>query len=689
MTGQLLTVAPPALDANADPYSGAKWYFYQSGTTTPIAVYADATLTTSLGSVVMADSAGRFVPIYLDPQSLYRAVLKNSTGSATVSDIDPVNTDMISQLASNGGAGLIGFSHANSYPPGTIGASLQKIVFVTDPPFNAKGDGSTDDAAAFNAAFTYLHSIGGGMLNVPAGDYYLGSTIKLGAHTSLICSPGVTFYKGHDASFLNNGLGYTTSSDVPAYGGHGDIVINGGIWEGFAGDEIYDSFTHFALGYGKSIIVRNAVLKDGIGGGHFVDMSCCDMVLFEDCQFLGFSLNTGASSSSDVIQLDHNVEGSFPYFGLPKFKQNRNITVRRCYFGPNPANTDSRFGSFYSGIGAHGSVQDQWPENIWIENCIFDAPQYAGVRVWKWKNAHIVGNIFKNSGDDGRGIHITATPAGSASSMNIDRVQTNQAQAADGIYITENTFEDMGATGILLTEITFGTNSSIRHNNIIIHGNKFINSSAFQSLDIRDARGVVVSSNTFKDVCRFAYIGGTSVEDITITYNVLDGCSDTTYACTISAALDFTVSGNVFKNLAARGFSISGAAKRGMFKSNVMTDFGLTGNFAGVSMSSNCEDISISGNGFFRVASTNTSEDIVITSTCARCDVLDNSSNTGNIPTLHQSPGGIARFRYSGSPEGAITARPGSECNDITNGVKYVKKSGSGSTGWKLVTQAA
>lgn len=43
---------------------------------------------------------------------------------------------------------------------------------------------------------------------------------------------------------------------------------------------------------------------------------------------------------------------------------------------------------------------------------------------------------------------------------------------------------------------------------------------------------------------------------------------------------------------------------------------------------------------------------------------------------------------YAGTPEGNVTAGVGSEINDTTNGVKYIKKTGTGNTGWKLVTQA-
>jgi hypothetical protein len=43
----------------------------------------------------------------------------------------------------------------------------------------------------------------------------------------------------------------------------------------------------------------------------------------------------------------------------------------------------------------------------------------------------------------------------------------------------------------------------------------------------------------------------------------------------------------------------------------------------------------------------------------------------------------------AGAPEGVVTAPVGSLCLDYTNGVAYMKKTGTGNTGWKLVTQAA
>lgn len=67
--------------------------------------------------------------------------------SGTASDINAA------ALAASSGAGFLGFSHAVAYASGTLGAKGRDFVSVKDAPFNAKGDGVTDDTAAIQAAF--------------------------------------------------------------------------------------------------------------------------------------------------------------------------------------------------------------------------------------------------------------------------------------------------------------------------------------------------------------------------------------------------------------------------------------------------------------------------------------------------------------------------------------------------------
>lgn len=78
-----------ALDGNGDPYSGAKLNFYVTATSTPKNTYSDAGLTTPNANPVVADSAGRFGPIYLATDANYKAVLTTSAG-ATIATFDPL-----------------------------------------------------------------------------------------------------------------------------------------------------------------------------------------------------------------------------------------------------------------------------------------------------------------------------------------------------------------------------------------------------------------------------------------------------------------------------------------------------------------------------------------------------------------------------------------------------------------------
>lgn len=69
--------------------SGYKYYFYTTGTTTPITTYSNSTLTTPNASPVVADSNGRFGPIWVSNLSTTKAILKTDA-DVVVETTDPV-----------------------------------------------------------------------------------------------------------------------------------------------------------------------------------------------------------------------------------------------------------------------------------------------------------------------------------------------------------------------------------------------------------------------------------------------------------------------------------------------------------------------------------------------------------------------------------------------------------------------
>lgn len=142
------------LDENGAPVSGGYLRFFESGTLTPLPVYADAERTTSLGSIVEADGAGRLPAIYLGLSGRYRVIVADA-GGTIIRDIDPVGDDLISELSGAGGADLIGTSQ------GSLGRRLDSLpVYARDfipeemLPAVMAGTNTADLASYINAAAT-------------------------------------------------------------------------------------------------------------------------------------------------------------------------------------------------------------------------------------------------------------------------------------------------------------------------------------------------------------------------------------------------------------------------------------------------------------------------------------------------------------------------------------------------------
>ena len=175
--------------------AGAKLYFYQTGTTTDQTVYQDGDLATSHAQPVVADSAGEFAAIYLNPDAtaLYKVVLKDAsdntlwtadpvsprlsgfdTSSFTVTwegfSADPGNTaatwyrfDRLVQIILPLGTGT---SNATTFGLSGIPASLRPAtVQYSYLPFGEDNGSHTDIVAEINADGTIDFSKGGAAYN--------------------------------------------------------------------------------------------------------------------------------------------------------------------------------------------------------------------------------------------------------------------------------------------------------------------------------------------------------------------------------------------------------------------------------------------------------------------------------------------------------------------------------------------
>ncbi len=140
-------------------------------------------------------------------------------------------------------------------------ASTPLTFNVQDPPYNAKGDGVTDDASAIQAAITAASSLGGKVV-FPAGTYIVGTTLTLPSDVMLLGG-------GVDATVLklkasaNTTLIKTTNYDAlvgtqPSSAPHSwrlqDLVLDGNKGANSSGDGLRTVSYGYTM---ENVIIRN------------------------------------------------------------------------------------------------------------------------------------------------------------------------------------------------------------------------------------------------------------------------------------------------------------------------------------------------------------------------------------------------------------------------------------------------
>lgn len=118
----------PWIDPNGDPYSGARAFFFDANTTTPLIVYTDSDFNIPHDHPVVANADGSFPPVFLEPQIQYRVRIETS-GGVTLSDIDGISTPPVSIPAPPSGdtpieflfqTGFIAMMWRNNAPNGWV-----------------------------------------------------------------------------------------------------------------------------------------------------------------------------------------------------------------------------------------------------------------------------------------------------------------------------------------------------------------------------------------------------------------------------------------------------------------------------------------------------------------------------------------------------------------------------------------
>ncbi|QDQ14316.1 right-handed parallel beta-helix repeat-containing protein [Streptomyces spectabilis] len=302
--------------------------------------------------------------------------------------------------------------------------------------FGATGSGTIDDAPFIQAALNFAKNFGGWVV-LPPGIYNCATLpLRIYGGTRLTLLPGATLRRGGTNTFLLNG---DAAQNLGGYNGHGNIVIEGGLWDMRSTANPTDPDMCISIGHARNVIIRDLEIRD-VGGYHGIELNSTKHALISNCLFRGYT-DTGGRDFSEAIQLDGafrpSVFGGFgPYDGTPC----EDITVRDCYTGPSGTTGTV---AWPAGVGSHSAAAGLYHKRIRVEANTFEGGAQYAVKPYIWENSTVIGNTIKSMGS---GIWArTLDSSKVADRTTMGGTDTKASQSGTGLVIANNTFRDIGA----------------------------------------------------------------------------------------------------------------------------------------------------------------------------------------------------------------------------------------------------
>lgn len=393
---------------------------------------------------------------------------------------ETVLVDLANKVNQDLGANLVGLGISLAYDSGTVGKAIADRVWsITDYPFNAVGDGTTDNYAAILAAQTALAAAGGGTLVIPRGTFRIATAIPRVANVDFV---GL----GWSSILRPDGCGAFTYSFVTGFGQSATrnfriSAVNGGSQIGIyqpgttnANDELYGvTIENMAInGFNVAIQFRTARIVtirnnwiENVNSGILLIGKCINWFVRDNKIVKAAGAGTGTSYGIRTAAFTYTTGGTINPEGL-RFESN-------MVFG-------FEYGEYYSdGI------------EIRTVNADISATR-IGIVVSSVQDWSLIGGYVQVNGSLGQfGIHFPAQGSSNNTKYSIKGVNVKAVSApascsgimlgtravtgnADGVTIEDCTFT--GFTAYDIEQFTCG------HNRII--GNRCASSGTTQSISV-------------------------------------------------------------------------------------------------------------------------------------------------------------------------------------------------------------
>ncbi|WP_239723723.1 right-handed parallel beta-helix repeat-containing protein [Mammaliicoccus sp. A-M4] len=300
--------------------------------------------------------------------------------------------------------------------------------------FDVYPDQDIDSSKGLQDWLDWNNHRGGGTIILPYGEYLIEKQLTIYRNTTILGYGAKIIRSGDNRGWLTN----LPDGELPyKYEGEGNIKICGLTFDG--NHELTTNMNGVLLAHGENIVFEDCLFKN-VAGTHAIDLSGCKDVLIKQCSFKG--QRDAVDGNKEAIQVSIASKDGIgeQYSSSFDSTPSVNVVVENCYFGPS-----EEFGGWATAIGDHFSVYDKWVSNVRISNNFIEGTTDYALRVYKFKNTTLSGNIINNCNG---GIFATPTPGGYLSSHNAEGVQTGEAQSGEDLKLINNTITNIQTNGI-------------------------------------------------------------------------------------------------------------------------------------------------------------------------------------------------------------------------------------------------
>jgi len=387
------------ISSNLTLLSAAKAYFYVPGTTTPRDTYSDPELATPHTNPVVADAAGVFAPIYLNPTLEYKVTLKTSA------DVELYSTNKASdQFLSAAVIGSVLWPRTAA----EIAAGVTPTSYAY-PPLNVQRYGTTWDA--IQTAINVANAASGGCVYLPAGQYTKASASTINMRSNVrITGDGYKseIFVPNGANWSDNVLKFESITKASA----DNIRINGNR-ASTGGGTRYGFYFGGADQCSLTNVYVHACEGDGI---HAYDSDGC---VITGCQsfdnlYHGIELeqtrDSVASSNNCYSNLRHGIyvfEGEVGATGSKGLIVSANACHDNTQYGiavQGPLTEDiTVHGNSVRNNGEYGITIFDQVKGAVVSGNIVAYNGYTGIYLFRIKRAIVLGNQLRNNSQDTHG----------------------------------------------------------------------------------------------------------------------------------------------------------------------------------------------------------------------------------------------------------------------------------------------